>query len=516
MTLKKILLVDNDRFILEVLKDLLEDEGHEVMTAEDGLSALDVLEGFIPDVIFVDMVMPNIDGRRLCKILRKMEDLRETTLVSLSATTGEEFGGIGDLDVDVSLAKGPLEAMGRDVLQAVAHPRVAPSASAPPALAGRRDIPNRQVAVELLSGMKHLEVILEQMEEGIFELASDGRIVYANRGATSLKNLPEEDILGGRFVDLFAEDDQERVRGFLQDRDDQARRKTEEHPLTLNGHLVTLHIQPLPGTHGKCIVILNNVTEQRRLQIHLQQSQRMASIGTLAGGIAHEFNNLLTAIQANASLVLYGKEPGSPEYDRLKNIETHVHRGSELTRHLLAFARKGKHAPRPTNLNQLVKQTEELFARAQKGIVVHTRYQDHIYRVSVDPSQIEQVLLSLYINAHQAMPDGGEVFLETRNTELKTDVVHSYGIEPGRYVMISVRDTGIGMDRETRERIFEPFFTTRNVGEGVGLGLAAAYGIIRNHGGIMDVSSEQGKGSTFHIYLPAAEPADQGLSGVLS
>jgi PAS domain S-box-containing protein len=627
--MKKILLVDNDQFILEVVKDLLTKEGHQVSTAEDGLSALDALEVFTPDFIFVDMVMPNIDGKRLCRILRKMEDLKETYIVSFSAMAMEDLAEIEALGVNASIAKGPLKKMSKEIL-GVLEQSLDRSL---PLLAGKTLGPEamrqRGITRELLSGMRHFEVILEQMDEGIFEIAPDGRIVYANRGASFLTDLPEEDMLGRSFLGLFQKEDRERAREFLEGGRDTAKRASEDHPLILNGYQVVIDVQPIPDSDGKIIVILDNVTEQkraeealkkseeryrllfenandaifilqedcikfpnrravemfgfnadklsevsffnlvhsedrdavheryqrslegedfpmaysfrilnrsheelwveltavpiqwdrrpsvlnfvrditekRRLETNFQQSQRMASIGTLAGGIAHEFNNILMVIQANASLVLYGKDRENPDYERLKNIEAYVQKGSELTRHLLAFAREGKHRPELTDINKLMKQTEELFARTKKEIILHATYAKDIATVEVDPMQIEQVLMSLYINAWQAMPDGGEVFLETINIQLGSEFVRPYGIESGRYVKVSVRDTGVGMDAKTQERIFDPFFTTKGGGQGVGLGLAAAYGIIRNHGGIMDVSSEDGKGSTFSIYLPAAK-----------
>jgi len=627
--MKKILVVDNDRFILEVLKDLLTKVGHRVVTAEDGLSALDVLESFTPDVIFVDMVMPNIDGKRLCRLLRKMEGLKETYIISLSATAMEDVGEIKALGVNASIAKGPLQEMSEEILGLLEHSfdRFSPLLGLK--TLGSDEIRQRGITRELLSGMRHFEVILEQMDEGIFEIAPDGRIVYANRGASFLTHLPEEDMLGRHFPALFATADRERIRGYFEKERDAAKRLSQDRPVMLNGYQVTMDVHPIPGSDGKAIVILDNVTEQkraedslrkseeryrllfenandaifvlqddcirfpnrraaemfgfsadqlpespffdlvheedrdsvrercqrsleredfseacsfrmlnrsdeelwvelnavpiqwdgrpavlnfvrditekRRLEAHFQQSQRMASIGTLAGGIAHEFNNLLMVIQANASLVLYGKDQENPDYERLKNIEMVVQKGAELTRHILSFAREGTYRPEPTDINQLITQTEDLFARTRKGITLHAAYQEEIPTVEADPIQIEQVLMSLYINAMQAMPEGGEVFLETSVTQLGSEFVRSYGLEPGRYVKICVRDTGVGMDPMTRDRIFDPFFTTKGVGQGIGLGLAAAYGIIRNHGGIMDVSSESGKGSTFNIYLPTSK-----------
>ena len=245
--------------------------------------------------------------------------------------------------------------------------------------------------------------------------------------------------------------------------------------------------------------------EKAELEAQLQHVQKMEALGALAGGIAHDFNNLLMAIQGNASLMLLKKDPGDPDYRRLKNIEQYIQNSTELTKQLLGFARGGKYEVRPTDLNGLIRKNLEMFGRTKKEISIHTKYQEGISSVEIDRGQIEQVLMNLYINAWQAMPGGGKLFLETENLELDRNFVKPYGLNPGKYVKIAIADTGVGMDNKTRERIFDPFFTTKEMGRGIGLGLASAYGIIKNHGGIIDVSSRKGEGSTFSIYLPASE-----------
>jgi two-component system, cell cycle sensor histidine kinase and response regulator CckA len=447
---KQILVVDNDRFILELLKDILTQKGHRVLTAEDGLSALDVLETFTPDVIFVDMVMPNIDGKRLCRILRKMEDLKRTVIVSLSATAMEDLSGIEALGVNAVIAKGPIPEMSKEILQMVEKPC---SEQGFPLQGGKttgsETMRRRGITRELLSGMKHLEVILESMNEGIFELSPDQRIVYVNRSASLLTDLPEEDMLGRPFLTLFEGEYRKRAGELFEGGHKRTAQGFQDPPLMLSGYQVTMDVRPIPGTDGKTIVILEDVTEKRFLESQFQHAQRMASIGTLAGGIAHEFNNLLMVIQANTSLVMYEKDPKTPDYQRLKGIEAVVQKGADLTRHLLAFARDGGHHPEPTDINGLMKQTEDLFARTKKEIVLHADYQEDIPPVEVDPMQIEQVLMSLFINAWEAMPDGGELFVETRTVQLKGGLSSSCTMGPGNYIRISIRDTGMGMDAQT-------------------------------------------------------------------
>jgi two-component system cell cycle sensor histidine kinase/response regulator CckA len=247
------------------------------------------------------------------------------------------------------------------------------------------------------------------------------------------------------------------------------------------------------------------VTRKKRLESQIQQAQRLEALGTLAGGIAHDFNNLLMGIQGNASLMLLDKASGHPDYERLKNIEQYVQNGAALTKQLLGFARGGKYEVKPTDINHLIKGSSHMFGRTKKEIKILRKYQKDIWTVEVDQGQMEQVLLNLYVNAWQAMPGGGELYLETKNVTFDEGYVKPYQVEPGRYVKISITDTGVGMDEATRQRIFEPFFTTKEMGRGTGLGLASVYGIIKNHGGFIEVYSEKSEGATFHIYLPAVK-----------
>ena len=253
------------------------------------------------------------------------------------------------------------------------------------------------------------------------------------------------------------------------------------------------------------LIIFNDITERKKLEQQLQQAQRMESLGTLAGGIAHDFNNLLMGILGNASLMLSDMDSHDPYHEQLKNIETYVHSAAELTKQLLGFARGGKYEVKPTNLNQLIERGAQMFGRTKKEINIHKKFQEGVWTVAVDHGQIDQMLLNLYVNAWQAMAGGGHLYIQTENVTLDQKYVKPFTVESGRYVKISITDTGVGMDEATQQRIFEPFFTTQEMGRGTGLGLASVYGIIKNHGGIIDVYSEKGKGTTFNIYIPVCE-----------
>lgn len=260
--------------------------------------------------------------------------------------------------------------------------------------------------------------------------------------------------------------------------------------------------------------VVKDVTEDERLEKQMQEAQKMEAIGTLAGGIAHDFNNLLMGIQGRTSLMLMGADPDQPHFEHLKGIEDYVQSAANLTKQLLGFARGGKYEPKPININGLIEESSTMFGRTKKEINLYTKLQEEIWTVEADRAQIEQVLLNLYVNAWQAMTGSGDfissgsekkLYLETENAMLNWKEAAPFHIPPGKYVKLSIADTGEGMDEATQKRIFEPFFTTKQTGRGTGLGLASAYGIIKNHGGIISVISTKGVGTTFNIYLPASE-----------
>jgi PAS domain S-box-containing protein len=245
--------------------------------------------------------------------------------------------------------------------------------------------------------------------------------------------------------------------------------------------------------------------EKESLHDQLLQAQKMEAIGTLAGGIAHDFNNLLMGIQGNVELMALDIGPTHAHSGRLKTIRDCVHSGARLTQQLLGFARMGKYEVKPTDINALVRNSIDMFGRTRQELRITHQCVENAWVVEVDRGQIEQVLLNLMINAWQAMPDGGNLYLETANEILDDHQALAHGAEPGKYVKITITDTGLGMDPATMERIFDPFFTTKTIGRGTGLGLASAYGIVRNHGGFIDVRSQEGIGTTFTIHLKASD-----------
>ena len=247
------------------------------------------------------------------------------------------------------------------------------------------------------------------------------------------------------------------------------------------------------------------VEDRENLRTQLVQAQKMEAIGTLAGGVAHDFNNLLMGIQGRTSLMMLETDPFHPLFEHLQEIENCIQKAAKLTKQLLGFARGGKYEIKLTNLNELIENSVQMFGRTRKDITIFKKYGENLRPAAVDQSQIEQVLLNIFINAWQAMPEGGDLYIQTKNEILYENFVRAYGVAPGKYIKISIRDTGIGMDEKTMKRVFDPFFTTKEKERGIGFGLASAYGIIKNHNGIITVESAKDKGTTFHVYLPASD-----------
>jgi len=494
--------------ILKFLSNLLEGEGHEVKTCEDGLSALSLLTTFEPDIVFVDLIIPKIGGDKLCQIIRTMEHMKDCYLVIISAAVAEMDLDFRKIGVNACIAKGPFGQMGKHVLAAVKDsndPSKLISEQEILGIASINGIPvyARRMTKELLGRNRHLETILESMNEGIVEVYT-GRVVYANSAAVKLFAVPLENLLSARPQELFEDASKSRI-DVLMNRD------TEKmpvvgltRPLELNGRQIVIRSFPVKGEADTTILLITDVTDQRDLEYQLQHVRRMDAIGNLAGGIAHNFNNLLMGIQGNVSILIQDKRMGDPGYDELAGIERCIDSGAKLTRQLLSFAKGGRYSLGLEDVNDIVEKSSSMFARTRKEIHVEQHLEEDLAMAEADAAQIELALMDLYVNAWHAMSNGGTLTVSTANVILDDSFVKPYNLTPGSYLKIGVADTGAGMDEKSIQRIFEPFYTTRPMGEGTGLGLASVFGIIKKHKGIITVDSQVGKGSTFSIYLPAA------------
>ncbi|OGW23849.1 MAG: hypothetical protein A2X59_06180 [Nitrospirae bacterium GWC2_42_7] len=360
----------------------------------------------------------------------------------------------------------------------------------------------------------YIKNIFESMGEGLAVIGRDYRIITANRAYGKQVNAPIEDIIGKHCYEVLyhvAAPCHETgnmcvVRDVFETGAPQKNiytyKDNKGNPVYIESSAYP--VKDATGRISSVIETINDITEKTKLEEQLRHAQKLDSIGTLAGGIAHDFNNILNVIIGFGSLMEMKMREDDPLRSHLKEIFTASERATHLTRSLLTFSRKQIMEIEPINVNEIVIGIKKMLSSIiGEDIKLVTIQKDKDPIVMADYGQIEQVLMNLAVNARDAMPAGGGLTIETSIVELDEGYRRSHGYgEPGRYALISVADTGVGMDEETREKIFEPFFTTKEAGKGTGLGLSIVYGITKQHDGYIDVLSKQGKGTTFNIYLP--------------
>lgn len=357
-------------------------------------------------------------------------------------------------------------------------------------------------------GEKH-KLIFEKASEAIF-IIQDGVIKFANRRTRGVLGYTNEELKTLLISEIVHPEDRERV--------------VSRHVKKLKGQKAAgIHSFRILSKTGKEIWIedttvrviwegkpatlnfVRNITKKKKLDAQLQFAAKLEAIGTLAGGTAHAFNNLMMGIQGHTSLLLYDIDFTHPHYEFLKKIEKEIQDGAELTSQLMGYARKGRYRAGLINMNEIVENTSKTFGKMKREIIIHRELTQRPYDIEADQGQMEQMLLNLYINAADAMAGGGDLILQTQNV-IHTDIKSKlYQPMPGKYVRIRISDKGVGMDKQIQQRIFDPFFTTKRTGWGTGLGLASVYGIVKSHEGYVNVESKKGQGTTFYIYLPAAQ-----------
>jgi PAS domain S-box-containing protein len=477
----KILIVDDEPRMCDSLKILLGSQGYETQTGYSGKEAIECLARDSFDLVLLDIVMPDMTGHQIMDYINSQDP--ETLVIVMT--------GHASVDSAVeSLRRGAYDYLRKPFDFEQLEKRVKNALNQ-----DRLKKENELINVKLELTEKRYQYLVNASPDIIYTLDHEGKFTFINGAVESLLGYKSGQLIGKHYTSIVFEEDMDKATNIFNEMRTCGRATTD----------VELRLkcfrQHNVGTYG----VARDITDRKRLEAQLLQAQKMEAIGTLAGGIAHDFNNLLMGIQGHTSLMFLAIDSEHPNFEHLKGVEDLVKRGADLTKQLLGFAMGGKYEVRPTDLNQLIEKSFEMFGRTRKEIMVHKKYQKDIWTAEVDRGQIEQVLLNLYVNAWQAMPGGGDLYLQTENVRLDERYVSPFGAKPGNYVKVSVTDTGVGMDEKTQQRIFEPFFTTREMGGGTGLGLASAYGIINNHGGIINICSEKGKGTTFNIYLSAAE-----------
>lgn len=454
----EILIVEESLSQAEQLKHILEQHGHRVSVEHSAQLALAAIRRCKPHVVISAVRFPGMDGYTLCREIKMDENLKEIPVILLTSLSDT-----------------------KDVIRGLE--------------CGADNFITKPYDEELL--MSRIEYIVLNRELRIGTGTQTGLDIIFNGEKYSIT--PERQ----QMVDLLISTYQAAVQKNLE------LVRVEEEVRALNQRL-SIEVKETTSE-------LKEETADRKLaeqalvesEKRSQHSQKMEAVGTLAGGIAHDFNNLLTAIIGNAQLALARLTPEDYLYDRLIEIENSGKRAAELTRQLLIFSRRERLEPRTLDLNDTIGPFTNILRRIiGEDIELRFKGATDLCNVLADPGQMEQVLMNLAANARDAMPGGGELIIETQNVTIDEiyRLTHPY-VLPGKYVQIGVTDTGAGIDTDTQRHIFEPFFTTKETGKGTGLGLSLAYGIIKQHEGMIEVYSEVGLGTTFKIYLPAQEEA---------
>jgi PAS domain S-box-containing protein len=385
-----------------------------------------------------------------------------------------------------------------------------------------RDITERKQAEEALrQSEERYRTILETMQEAYYELDLAGHFTFVNDALCRHLGYTKEELIGTKNNQYQDEANAKKtyqafnkiyrtgepVKAF---ESEYIRKDGTKGTYEVSGSLIRDAQSKPIGFRG----VSRDITERKQaegeklsLQEQLRQSQKMEAIGQLAGGVAHDFNNLLTVIKGYSQLSLVDLKEDNPFRGNIQEIEKATQRATDLTRQLLAFSRRQILDLKVLDLNVLLKDLEKMLRRIiGEDIALHTILHEDLGKVKVDPGQIEQVIFNLAVNARDAMPFGGKLTIETGNVALSEEYAHAHvSVVPGRYVMLSVSDTGVGMTQEVKEKIFEPFFTTKEKGKGTGLGLSMVYGIVKQSNGNIWVYSEPGRGTTFKVYFPRTE-----------
>ena len=499
----KILVVDDEEKIRRSLSGLLKDQGYEVITVESGSECLQMMSAQNFDLVILDLIMPATDG---ITVLQEIRDKYKDTQIIMITGYADKEKAIAALRLNAyDFIEKPFES--KEMLNTIS--------CCLKQLGLRREIEKKNQKIK--ESEEFIKNVLESVDEGFVVIDREYKIISANRAYCDQVKMSVEDIVGRHCYEIAHHNDvpchklgeECSVRHALE---------TERSFASLHTHYDfaknPIHVQiksfPMRDALGRMtsvIGIINDITEKRRLESQLHHAQKMEAIGTLTGGIAHEFNNLLTAIIGYGRLL----QEGITKEDHLQNYVNQLlassGRAAKLVKSLLAFSREQTIDTKPVKIGSITDDVERLLGRIMgEDIELMTDLKDDGAVVMADYGQMEQVLINLAANARDAMPDGGRLTISTDVVEFDEKYLETYGYrKPGRYAMISLTDTGSGIDDRTKEKIFEPFFTTKEVGRGTGLGLSMVYAIIKQHCGYITVESTTGRGTSFKIYLPVVE-----------
>lgn len=531
----KILLVEDNTEDRLVMKYNIEAHGCEVIEADDGEDGLKKALSYKPDVIISDALMPKMDGFQFLRKIKQVEVLKDIPFIFYSAV----YTGYKEAELAVSLGaeafiikpkepeefwqellglleeckykktdalKAELITEEEEFLRRYSNIVVSKLEEKVKELEKAKDCAEKSEA-EFRKLSKEFHGVLDAIPDNLTLQDKDLKILWANKGAAKGVGKKPEDMVGEHCYFLWHNrtapcEPCPVVKSF------ETGEAAEMHVTTPDNRIWDLRTIPLKDEKGIVLNIIEvgrDITEHRKLEEQFRQAQKLEAVGQLTGGVAHDFNNILSAIIGYAHLAAMNMSSDDPVRHNIDQILEASQRAAILTQSLLAFSRKQPMLLEIQDLNDIVSGFEKFIYRLiREDIELKIKFHDKDLSVMADKTQIEQILMNLATNARDAMPQGGVLTIETRRAQLDEGFirVHDYEGKAGEYALLSVTDTGSGMDEKTRERIFEPFFTTKGEGKGTGLGLATVYGIVKKHEGFINVYSESDRGTTFKIYLP--------------
>ncbi len=501
-----VLVVDDDAEIREALHAALQFEGYKVHTATNGAEAIDTARTLKPDLILMDIQMPVMDGINATKKLKSDPITKHIPILMVTVVDKKE-------NIIAGLEAGAIDYVTKPFFV----PEMTARVKAILTLKKHYD-ESIEIKRQLVISEEKYRLLVENASEAILVI-QDGISRFFNPKAVEFMRCSKNKLKSKPFVEMIHREDQTKVSEYFEEilQGEALPKICDLRVITKKGDVKWLEANAvLISWEGKPAILnfLTDVTERKRaqeekevIQYQLLQAQKMEAVGTLAGGIAHDFNNLLQVIQGYGQMLLHNDNQGQQTHQGLLRIVGAARRGAQLTQQLLTFSRAVESDKRPLDLNHEVKKLKMLLERTiPKMINIELHTADDLRIVNADPIQVEQILMNLAVNAKDAMPEGGKLFIKTENVILNSEVCRLHpGATPWVYALLTVSDNGHGMAEETLAHIFEPFYTTKEVGKGTGLGLAMVYGIVKNHNGFISCTSEPADGTTFKIYLPALD-----------